>query len=73
MKSKVEIKASMMEQYSKAVDELLEANEQIDNFVDLEKVVGELAEKTLPKVLGELQEGHTFSPKVLEVQRASKE
>ena len=72
MKSKAEIKARMMERYSKAVDELLETNEQIDNFVELEKAVEKLAEKTLPKVLGELQEGQTFSPKLSKVQTTSK-
>lgn len=64
MKSKTELKAAMMEHYSKAVDELLEANEQIDDFVELEKAVSELAEKTLPKVLSDLQEGHHFPPQV---------
>ena len=71
MKSKAEIKAELIESYSKAVDELLEKNEKIDNFVDLEKAVAELAEQTLPNALGRLQEVQTFSPKVCKLQAKS--
>lgn len=71
MKSKAEIKAELIESYSKAVDELLEKNESIDNFVELEKAVAELAEKTLPETLGRLQEVQTFSPEVSKVREES--
>ncbi len=71
MKSKAEIKAELIETYSKAVDELLEKNDEIDNFVDLEKAVVELAEQTLPKALGTLQEEQIFFPKVSKLQTKS--
>lgn len=67
MKSKAEIKTELIETYSKAVDELLKKNESIDDFVELEKAVAELAEKTLPDTLGTMQEVQTFSPKVSKV------
>lgn len=71
MKSKADIKAELIETYSKAVDELLEKNDKIDNFVDLEKAVAELAEETLPNTLGVLQEMQTFFPKVSKLQAKS--
>ena len=71
MKSKAEIKAELIETYSKAVDELLEKNDKIDNFVELEKAIAELGEKTLPNALGALQEGQTFSPKMSKLRTKS--
>lgn len=61
-RTKSEIKAELMEQYSKAIDQLLEENEKVKNFGELEEAVTKLAEKTLPETLSQIQKTKDFSP-----------
>ncbi len=61
-KEKSEIKAELMKEYSKALDQLLEENEKIEGFAELEEAVTRLAEKTLPKTLSQIQKIKAFSP-----------
>jgi DNA-binding HxlR family transcriptional regulator len=60
--NKAELKEVLIRRYSKAVDELLEENEGIEEFAALEEAVTRLAEKTLPETLATLQASKAFPP-----------
>lgn len=66
-RTKAEIKANLIAQYSEAVDKLLEASESLDDFAELEQAVSELAERTLPQTLSTLLESKDFPPEVSEL------
>lgn len=70
---KAETKAALIAQYSEALDELLEANEHIEDFAELEEAVSQLAEKTLPATLSRLQATKDFSPSVPKVSKEASE
>ena len=59
---KAELRRALIERYKEALDELLRANEEIDDFAELEEAVTRLAEKTLPETLSQLQQGKAFPP-----------
>lgn len=60
--SKAELKASLIAKYSEALDKLLDANEAIEDFSELEEAVSQLAERTLPETLSTLLSSKDFSP-----------
>lgn len=61
-REKAELKAALLSHYSKALNELLAANERIEDFAALEEAVSKLAEQTLPETLSQLQKAKDFSP-----------
>lgn len=61
-REKSEIKAELMKEYSKALDKLLEENERVEDFAELEEAVTKLAEKILPETLSQIQKIKAFSP-----------
>ncbi|MDQ3398621.1 MAG: hypothetical protein M3511_12795 [Deinococcota bacterium] len=69
--TKAEIKASLITQYSEALDVLLEESETLEDFADLEEAVSQLAERTLPQTLSTLQKSKDFSPSMSSVSRSA--
>lgn len=59
---KAELRRVLIERHTEALDELLRANDEIDDFAELEEAVTRLAEKTLPETLSQLQQGKAFPP-----------
>lgn len=59
---KAKLRRVLIERYTEALDELLGANDEIDDFAELEEAVTHLAEKTLPETLSQLQQGKAFPP-----------
>jgi DNA-binding HxlR family transcriptional regulator len=60
--NKADLKAALIAQYSEALDVLLEENETLEDFADLEEAVSQLAERTLPRTLSTLQASKDFPP-----------
>ena len=62
--NRAKLREALISRYSEALDELLEVNEGIDNFAELEEAVTRLAERTLPETIATLQASKAFSPSV---------
>lgn len=66
-KNRAELKAALVKQYSDALETLLEENERLEDFAELEEAVSQLAERALPQTLSTLQASKDFSPSVSEL------
>lgn len=69
--TKAEIKASLIAQYSEALDVLLEESETLEDFADLEEGVSQFAERTLPQTLSTLLSGKDFPPSMSSLSRSA--
>jgi hypothetical protein len=73
-KAKEALKAELLELYSQALDEMLEACPEQEDFVVLEERVEQLARQTLPKTLSKLaQERGIFPPDLSSLPQTSSE
>ena len=73
-KAKEALKAELLELYSQALDEMLEACPEQEDFAVLEERVEQLARQTLPETLSKLaQERGIFPPDLSSLPKTSSE
>jgi hypothetical protein len=70
-KSQANLKAALMERYSKELDKLLEKSQGLEDFGELEEAVSAFAAQTLPRTLSAIQASKDFSSAVSKVSNGS--